>query len=54
MTTATTPAKPVTADTLPLLIDIHALAKLLDRSVASLERDQAAGVAGCLCLEKRC
>lgn len=27
----------------PLLIDIHALAALLDRSVASLERDLAAG-----------
>jgi predicted DNA-binding transcriptional regulator AlpA len=44
-TGTTTPAKPAAADAslAPLLIDIHALAVLLDRSVASLERDQAAG-----------
>ncbi len=29
--------------TLPLLIDIYALSKLLSRSVSALERDQAAG-----------
>lgn len=40
MTTDTTP---MTADDVSLLIDIAVLAVLLDRSVASLERDQAAG-----------
>lgn len=43
MTIATTLAKTADASTRPLLVDIHALAVLLDRSVASLERDQAAG-----------
>lgn len=40
--TATTPEHPALPP-LPLLIDIYALAALLTRSVASLERDQAAG-----------
>jgi hypothetical protein len=45
MTTAVPKAGPPAADAppQPLLVDIHALAVLLDRSVASLERDQAAG-----------
>lgn len=34
---------PQTADVLPLLIDIRTLSVLLNRSVASLERDQSAG-----------
>lgn len=40
MTTAPEPSPP--AQPQPLLIDIQALAGLLGRSVASLERDQAA------------
>ncbi len=44
MTTATQKTTPpMDAPPLPLLIDIHTLAALLTRSVASLERDQAAG-----------
>ncbi len=47
MTPATTPqpVKPPSADSplRPLLVDINRLAVLLGRSVASLERDQAAG-----------
>lgn len=44
MTTATPKATPsADATPLPLLIDIKCLAVLLNRSVASLERDQAAG-----------
>ncbi len=40
----TTPDDELTEPTeRPLLIDIHALAALLDRSEASLERDRAAG-----------
>lgn len=39
----TKPHPPATTPPVPLLIDIHALAALLNRSVASLERDQAAG-----------
>ncbi len=41
--TETTQPTGATAPPQPLLVDIHALAGLLDRSVASLERDQAAG-----------
>ena len=43
MTATTDPTTPEPAGPAPLLIDIHALAALLGRSVASLERDQAAG-----------
>ena len=44
MTTATTAAEPTaTAPPQPLVFDIRQLAHLLGRSVASLERDQAAG-----------
>lgn len=44
MTTATVTTPPAAdAPPLPLLIDIKCLAVLLNRSVASLERDQAAG-----------
>ena len=42
MTDTQTPL-PADAPSRPLLIDIHTLAKLLTRSVASLERDQVAG-----------
>ena len=37
------PPAETTARPQPLLLDIHTLAVLLNRSVASLERDQAAG-----------
>lgn len=43
MTTAPTNPPAADAPPVPLLIDIHHLAALLNRSVASLERDQAAG-----------
>lgn len=46
MTTATTLTEktpPADAPLRPLLVDINRLAVLLGRSVASLERDQAAG-----------
>jgi prophage regulatory protein len=43
MTTITHPPPTAEPAVPPLLVDIHALAGLLDRSVASLERDQAAG-----------
>ena len=41
--TATEPKPKSDTPPVPLLIDIHTLSALLGRSVASLERDQAAG-----------
>jgi prophage regulatory protein len=41
--TATEPQPKADTPPVPLLIDIHTLAALLTRSVASLERDQATG-----------
>lgn len=43
MTTAMTETAPADDTEVSLLIDVNVLAVLLDRSVASLERDQAAG-----------